>query len=135
MNEVLLPFALLMGLAASWLVHLARLLERLSTFEPSIYRALGRPVLRLLFWEVPAARHERAEQLQPVVVETDERRREPDYPLEELRRISNLLEFIAGGRFRMMRDAEARLLGERLRVILALFPLGLIGFVIAAARP
>ncbi|MCB1748600.1 MAG: hypothetical protein KDK06_15580 [Gammaproteobacteria bacterium] len=135
MPHLMLPFVLLMLLAAGWLVVMARLLLRLVEHEPKIYAALGRPVLRVLYWEIPdEERHARG--LQAAVVRSDgeHRARRRDYTPEELRRVSNLLEFIAVGRFRMMHDAEARRLAEWLRTILALFPLGLAGFLVFATR-
>lgn len=135
MSELMLPFAALMLLAAGWLVVMARLLIRLAEHEPRIYAALGHPVMRVLTWEIPSEeRHARGLQAAPVPSDEQERRRRRDYSPEELRHVSNLLEFIAGGRFRMMHDAEARRLGEWLRTILALFPLGLAGFLVFATR-
>jgi hypothetical protein len=136
MSHLMLPFVLLLLLAAGWLVVMARLLLRLVEHEPRIYAALGRPVLRVLHWEIPdEVRHGRG--LHAALVHTDEDKTpgRRDYTPEELRRVSNLLEFIAVGRFRMMRDAEARRLGEWLRTILVLFPLGLAAFLVFAARP
>jgi len=133
MTEFVLPFTLLLVLAASWLVVMGRLLVCLSTREPEIYARLGRPVLRVLFWNIPA--EARGGDRMPVVVRSDEREERARYRPEQLRRVTNLLEFIAGGRFQMLHDAECRRLGDTLRTILMLFPLGLAGFVMATLRP
>ncbi|MGE0483042.1 MAG: hypothetical protein AB7Q81_02785 [Gammaproteobacteria bacterium] len=135
MTHLMLPFVLLMLLAAGWLAVMARLLLRLVEHEPKIYAALGSPVLRVLHWEIPdEERHARGLQAAVVRREGEQHPRRPDYTPEELRRVSNLLEFIVGGRFRMMHDAEARRLSEWLRTILALFPLGLTAFLVFASR-
>lgn len=128
------PFAALLLLAVSWLVVMARLLLRLAAHEPRIYAALGRPVLRLLHWQIPAAHYRDSEHLQPVRVRSGREERRTDYTPDELRGVSNLLEFVLGGRFHMLRDARARDLAAWLRNILALFPLGLVGFALYATR-
>lgn len=133
MTELVLPFTLLLVLAACWLVVMGRLLVCLSAREPEIYARLGHPVLRVLFWNIPAEARDGGRM--PVAVRNDEREDRARYRPEQLRRVTNLLEFIAGGRFQMLHDAECRRLGDALRTILMLFPLGLVGFVMATLRP
>ena len=129
----LLPYALLLVLAASWLAVMARLLVCLAAREPEIYARLGRPVMRVLFWSIPAGAH--GSDRMPVPVRSGEAEQRARYRPEELRRVTNLLEFIAVGRFQMLRDAECRRLGDALRIILTVFPLGLAATVLSALRP
>ncbi|MEQ8231272.1 MAG: hypothetical protein RLW61_03820 [Gammaproteobacteria bacterium] len=129
----LLPYALLLVLAASWLAVMARLLVCLAAREPEIYGRLGRPVMRLLFWDIPAAARD-TDRL-PIAVRSDESENRARYKPEQLRHVTNLLEFIAGGRFQMLHDSECRRLGDALRTILMLFPLGLAALVMTTLRP
>ena len=52
------PFLLLFAcgwlLAALWLVLMGRLLNQLSRNDPAAYAALGKPVMRWLWWRWPA---------------------------------------------------------------------------------
>ncbi|MEQ8661805.1 MAG: hypothetical protein RLW62_13405 [Gammaproteobacteria bacterium] len=133
MTDMLLPTTLLLVLAASWLAVMARLLVCLSQREPEIYARLGRPVMRVLFWDIPAAARDVDGLPLPVRSRDDGQRAR--YRPEELRRVTNLLEFIAGGRFQMLHDSECRRLGDALRAILMLFPLGLAALVMTTLRP
>jgi hypothetical protein len=55
----LAPFLLLFAcgwlLAALWLVLMGRLLNQLSRNDPAAYAALGKPVMRWLWWRWPAS--------------------------------------------------------------------------------
>ena len=52
---LLLPFVSGWLLASLWLVLIGRLLTQLSRNEPAAYAALGKPVIRWLWWSWPAS--------------------------------------------------------------------------------
>ena len=52
---LLLLFACGWLLACLWLVLMGRLLNQLSRNEPAAYAALGKPVIRWLWWSWPAS--------------------------------------------------------------------------------
>jgi len=52
---LLLAFACGWLLACLWLVLMGRLLNELSRNEPAAYAALGKPVMRWLWWRWPAS--------------------------------------------------------------------------------
>jgi len=52
---LLLLFACGWLLACLWLVLIGRLLNQLSRNEPAVYAALGKPVMRWLWWRWPAS--------------------------------------------------------------------------------
>jgi len=126
--KTLLPFVLLLALAGGWTVIMARLLQRLALYEPRAYAALGSPVMRGWWWQVPRGLREedpvrRAPASRPVGA--------PGFGAPG----NTLLAFVAAGRHRALRDAECRRLGDYLRTILALFPLGLLGFAVLTLQP
>jgi hypothetical protein len=53
--HLLLVFACGWLLACLWLVLMGRLLTQLSRNEPAAYAALGKPVMRWLWWRWPAS--------------------------------------------------------------------------------
>ena len=53
--QLLLVFACGWLLACLWLVLMGRLLNQLSRNEPAAYAALGKPVMRWLWWSWPAS--------------------------------------------------------------------------------
>lgn len=122
------PVLVLVLLAFTWLVLLARFLTCLAAREPRTWAALGKPVLRFCGWEFP-----------PLAVQTpadDDRRdapaatRRPRVPGAP----DNLWSFIVQGRHLQLRDLQCSRLGARLRAVLLAYPLALAGMLLYLAR-
>lgn len=133
MNAMIVPFTFLVVAALIWLVTLARLLIRLATYEPRAYAALGRPVLRLWLWQIPALATSAESEVNAARRPQDEEPRSSYLPRDPGAN-GTLLGFVASGRYRTLHDGECRLLGDRLRALLFAFPTGLAGYVIYLGR-
>src|SRR5690606_16914615 len=101
MNAMIVPFTFLVVAALAWLVTLARLLTRLATYEPRTYVALGRPVLRLWQWRIPALAASAESEVNAARRRQDDAPRSP-YLQRDGGANGTLLGFVVGGRHRML---------------------------------
>lgn len=120
MALLLALMAVAMTTAALWLVCMARFLSRLHSDAPAVYDALGRPVMRYLWWTVPSSR---APAGHGVLVQAASGRLSlgTGYTPGEIRATGRLLAFVLRGDAARLDDPSLRRLGVALRVLFVSF--------------
>ena len=111
--------------AGLWLVTMARFLARFARSEPAAYESLGRPVMRLLMWNIPG--DPGADAPQRVVIGAGGIDAQTYYTPEQVRATFNLVGWIVRGGYGTLSDPLCRRLGALLRVLALVFPLILLG--------
>jgi hypothetical protein len=132
MRSLLPLFAFTWLMALLWLVLLTRLLQRLAQRDPAAYAALGRPVMRWLWWSWPNAR----EGLPPFLSLTGLLQRrvalQTRYAPAEVGSMLRLVRWILCNSPRLTVSRRAQRLQVQLRLCVLVFALGLVGVVVLA---
>lgn len=132
----LLPLMAFTGLmAALWLALMGRLLNQLARFDSEAYSALGRPVMRWLWWSWPTPPPQPG--LPPFLSLTALAQRRLElhtlYTPAEIKSTLRLGRWIVSNRPRLRLSPGSKRLQRTLRVIGLVFVLGFAGVVLLAA--
>ncbi len=135
MESLLLLFGVGWLAAMSWLVWMAKLLNRLCQEDPELYRELQAPVLRWLWWQWPTTAPSEPPRLWINPGGSGRLALRSDYSLEELGGLGRLLRWIVLNQPRPSSDRGCRRLRQRLRLaattlllsLASLVALGLLG--------
>jgi len=127
---LLLPFACGWVLACLWLVLMGRLLNQLSRNEPAAYAALGKPVMRWLWWRWPASAPGSGPRL--LLQARGRLDLSTMYSVEEVGAIARVAVWIVLNRPKLAVSRATRRQRQRLRVCAFGFVLCLLGVVLLA---
>ena len=129
---LLLLFACGWLLACLWLVQMGRLLNQLSRNDPAAYAALGKPVMRWLWWSWPAS----APGSGPCLLLQARGRVDlaTMYSVDEVGAIARVAIWIVLNRPKLAVSRATRRQQQRLRVCAIGFVLFLLGVVLLAVK-
>lgn len=133
MNQLLPLVAITWLLAALWLVLTARVLQQLAQHDLESYIALGRPVMRWLWWSWPTPRPGLPPFLSLGGLAQGQLQLKTLYPIDEIPSLLRLLRWILLSRPPLSVSPTVRRLQRQLRGCALAFVLALAATVVRAA--
>ena len=133
MSQLLPLMAITWLLAGLWLMLTARLLQHLVQHDLEAYNALGRPVMRWLWWSWPTPRSGLPPFVSLTGLAQGQLQLKTLYPIDEIQALLRLNRWILLNRPRLRVSPTARRLQRQLRGCALAFVLGLIATVAWAA--